>query len=160
MEKIITTDHINNLGKQLKQQRKNIVLVGGCFDLLHDGHISLFEKAKDKGDVLVVLLESDKRIQQLKGSSRPLHTQEQRAHMLSAIRSIDFIVLLPNGIAAKDYDMIVKQLQPAIIATTKGSDAEKYIYHQAEEVGAEVYIIPKVIGLSTSRIIDIITKEL
>ena len=63
-----------------------IVLVGGCFDILHLGHVVFLEKAKKEGDVLVVLLESDEKVRFLKGKGRPVHTQSERAEILSALK--------------------------------------------------------------------------
>jgi D-beta-D-heptose 7-phosphate kinase/D-beta-D-heptose 1-phosphate adenosyltransferase len=136
------------------------VLTGGCFDLLHLGHITLLEEAKKQGDILVVLLESDTRIQELKGSNRPLHSQQQRAHMLIALKSVDYVILLPEKMSNHDYDKVTKELQPAIIATTKGSQSLQYIEKQAKEIGASVFLVELVQNLSTSKIIEIITKEL
>lgn len=160
MKTILTINDISELSNHLHQESKKIVLVGGCFDLLHFGHITLLEKAKKQADVLVVLLESDKRIQFLKGSDRPLHTQMQRAHMLLALKSVDYVVLLPNTMSDNEYAAVVKQLQPAIIATTKGSDSLRYITKQAQENNARVRLVELVKNLSTSRIIDVVTKEL
>lgn len=160
MENVLTLDKILALSKSLHQQGRKIVLVGGCFDLLHLGHITLMEEAKKQADILIVLLESDKRIQQLKGSNRPLHTQSQRAHMLSALKSVDYIVLLPDTMNDIDYEIVVKQLQPAIIATTRGSDSLQYIEKQAKENKADVYLVEQIKNLSTSQILDVIAKEL
>lgn len=160
MEAIILANHIKELVKSLQGEKKKIVLVGGCFDLLHAGHIALLEEAKQQGDVLVVLLESDARIRKLKGSERPLHTQQQRAHMLTALRAVDYVVLLPDIMHDNDYDKLVNEIQPAIIATTKGSDSLVYIQKQAERTGAKIFLVEKIPNLSTSRILDAITKEL
>lgn len=160
MQNIISIDQVKQLGQNLHNDNKKVVLVGGCFDLLHEGHIELLEKARQQGDVLIVLLESDLSIQLLKGRSRPLHTQAQRAHMLSSLRSVDYVILLPEKMTNQDYDTVVKQLQPAIIATTKGSDATEHIERQAKDNGAIVYFAPMLQGLSTSRILEVIAKEL
>ena len=75
--------------------KKITVLAGGCFDVLHPGHIVFLEKAKKAGDYLVVLLESDKKIRKLKGKGRPVHSQKERAEILSALKSVDSVVCLP-----------------------------------------------------------------
>lgn len=160
MKNILSIQEIGQLVQELKQGNKNIVLVGGCFDLFHLGHITLLEEAKKQADVLVVFLESDKRIQQLKGSQRPLHTQQQRAHMLAALRPVDYVILLPNNMTNQDYDTVVKQLQPAIIATTQGSDATVHIQRQAEMIHATVHFVQPIQNLSTTRILDVVAKEL
>lgn len=160
MNNILSIQEVKQLGETLRQEGQKIVLVGGCFDLLHLGHIRLLREAKKQGNVLIVLLESDARIQQLKGSNRPLHTQQERAEILSSIRAVDYIILLPTRMHNADYEKVTKWLQPAIIATTQGSNSLQYIEKQAKEVGAHIYLVPKIENLSTSRIIDVITKEL
>lgn len=160
MKNILYKNELKELGQQLREEHKKIVLTGGCFDLLHIGHITLLEESKQQGDILIVLLESDKRITKLKGSDRPLHTQMQRAHMLSLLKPVDYVVLLPDQMDNKDYETVVKQLQPAIIATTQGSDTQKYIERQAAMVGARVFLADLIPNLSTTRILEIVTKEL
>lgn len=160
MQTIIAVSQLQDLAYKLHEQGKRIVLVGGCFDLLHLGHVTLLEDAKKQADVLIVLLESDKRIKELKGSERPLHTQAQRAHILAALRPVDYVVLLPDHMENQDYDTVVKQLQPAIIATTQGSDATVHIQRQADMVHATVHFVQPIKNLSTTRILDIVAKEL
>lgn len=160
MHTIIAINQTQELAKELQQQNKRVVLVGGCFDLLHYGHVTLLNQAKQQGDILIVLLESDARIQKLKGSDRPLHTQKQRAQMLTSLKSVDFVILLPSTVTNEDYDMLVKQIQPAIIATTKGSESLRYIERQAGLVDAAIYLVDIIPNLSTSRILDIVAKEL
>jgi len=143
----------------LHQQDRKIVLVGGCFDILHFGHIKFLKSAKEKGDFLVVLLESDERIKQLKGSQRPLHNQLHRAEMLEELRSVDFVILLPQKMVNQDYEKIVKILQPAIIATTKGSSSLRFIKKQAKDNKAEVFISEAVPNLSTSKILNVLRSE-
>lgn len=160
MENIITSKQAEKLGKQLKQQDKTLVLVGGCFDLFHLGHITLLEEAKKQGDILVVLLESDERIEKLKGSNRPLHTQKQRAHMLKALCAVNYVILLPSQTTDEMYDNLVKTVQPAIIATTEGSEASQYIEKQAKRVNANVFFVKPIENLSTSRMLEVVAKEL
>src|SRR5438552_12737795 len=95
MKNIVDIKHAIEISKTLKKESKQIVLAGGCFDILHPGHIQFLQQAKTTGDVLFVLLESDKKITQLKGDQRPLHTQEERAAMLIALRFVDYVILLP-----------------------------------------------------------------
>ncbi len=71
------------------------VLVGGCFDLLHFGHIKFLEEAKKSGDYLVVALESDENVRRTKGETRPIHTQEQRKAMLESLTCVDEVIMLP-----------------------------------------------------------------
>ena len=132
---------------------KKTVLVGGCFDILHLGHIIFLEKAKQKGDTLVVLLESDEAVRFLKGAGRPINPQKTRAKILSSLKSVDKVVLLKNKMTDKDYDFLIQKIKPAIIATTKN---DPYIHHkmrQAKLVGAKVAEVTKnIANYSSSKL--------
>lgn len=135
-------------------KKSKIVLVGGCFDVLHPGHVIFLEKAKKAGDKLVVLLESDEKVRQLKGVKRPVHTQKERARVLLALKSVDQVILLPNITSVDEYDAFVKKVKPDIIAATVGDKSE---HHQrsAKLVGAKIKYVTKVIGNhSTTRILN------
>jgi len=136
--KIITITEIENIAKQLHSQRKKIVLAGGCFDILHQGHINFLAAAKTQGDILVVLLESDASVHKRKGDKRPIHSQEDRAKILASLAAVDYIVLLPTLKTDQKYDTVVLQLKPAIIATTRGDPGKSHKERQAERIKATV----------------------
>lgn len=139
---------------------KDIVLVGGCFDILHIGHITFLEKAKKCGDILVILLESDQNIRKLKGINRPVHTQKQRAKILSSLKMVDFVICLPEMKKNSDYDEVIKKIKPDILATTSGDIGLHHKKRTAKLVGAKVKIVSKSIpGFSTSKILDKVSKE-
>ncbi len=132
---------------------KKIVLVGGCFDILHPGHVIFLEKAKQAGDILIVLLESDEKVRKLKGINRPVHIQKERAKILSALRSVDYVVMLPFMKKSLDYDQLIAQIKPDVIAATFG---DINIHHKriAKKVGAKLKFVTKIIGNhSSSRIL-------
>ncbi len=135
------------------------VLVGGCFDLLHIGHIAFLEKAKQHADKLIVMLESDETIQRLKGKDRPFHTQAQRKKMLEALRSVDEVLPLPpmNNDAA--YVDMVKKIKPDIIALTEGDPILEKKMKQTELIGAQVLVIPKTITHSTTTLAKLLKLE-
>lgn len=134
-------------------QNKKTVLIGGCFDVLHPGHIVFLEKAKKTGDILIILLESDKKIKKLKGKMRPVHTQLQRAKVLAAVKFVDYIVLLPFIEKEIEYDEIIKKISPQIIAATKNV-AEDHYKRSARMVGAKLKYVTRLVGKhSSSRII-------
>jgi FAD synthetase len=138
----------------MSKTNKKTVLVGGCFDVLHPGHIIFLKKAKQQGDKLVVLLESDKKIKILKGVNRPVHNQEQRAFVLSALKFVDEVVLLPFLEDFKDYDEIVAKIKPDIIAVTEGDLQVNYKKRSAQLSGAKLKIVTKRIGkFSTSNLL-------
>src|SRR5579872_1192323 len=103
MNKILSTENAIQLANQLHRKNKRIVLVGGCFDLLHIGHITFLEDAKKQGDLLIVLLESDETITALKGNKRPINSQKIRAKILTALSAVDFVILLEPHMKNEDY---------------------------------------------------------
>jgi rfaE bifunctional protein nucleotidyltransferase chain/domain len=115
MGKIIKVEQLGNLVKRSKLQGKKIVLVGGVFDLIHRGHIEFLEKAKREGDILIVLLESDEKARKIKGKTRPINNQKDRAFVLSAFRMIDYVISLPYFKEDRDYETLVKTIRPDII---------------------------------------------
>ena len=135
------------------------VLVGGCFDLLHYGHISFLRAAKAHGDRLVVALESDENVRKMKGETRPIHTQEQRKEMLESLSFVDEVVLLPPMSGDRDYYEFVRRTKPSVIAITEGDSMKAKKTEQADEVGAVVVIIPKIHTPSTSQLAKLLELE-
>ncbi|MDR1952479.1 MAG: adenylyltransferase/cytidyltransferase family protein [Elusimicrobiota bacterium] len=137
---------------KLKKQGKTIVFTNGCFDLLHLGHISLFEKAKNLGDVLIVAINSDGSLKKLKGSKRPLVGQKDRAKILLALRAVDYVIVFSEQTPKE----ILSKLRPDILV--KGGD-----YKISEIVGREfvkkVYRFPFMKGRSTTNLINLILKR-
>lgn len=154
MKKIVKLKRIDNLIKKIKDADQSVVLVGGCFDVLHFGHIKFLEKAKKEGDVLIVALESNKNIKRLKGRRRPIHSQEMRAEMLSALKTVDYIVCLPLMENNNDYLELVKRIKPNIIAVTAGDPQLKNKRKQAKIIGGRVKVtINRIKTPSTKEII-------
>lgn len=149
MAKIISVNQVPSFGEE------KIVLVGGCFDVVHPGHIGFLEKAKKAGDVLVVLLESDQSVRELKGEDRPVHNQKMRAKVLSALEAVDFVLLLPAKTSQEIYDQAVSLIKPNIIAVTGGYANIKYHRRAAKMIGAKLVNVTNMIGnFSTSRILS------
>ncbi len=114
------------------------ILVGGCFDILHQAHREFLNKAKSLGDTLIVLLESDENIRKLKGDKRPLNDIARRAFKLSRIGAIDYIVLLAQSTSSEYYYNLVNSIKPDIIAITKGDPLTDVKKDQAAMVGGDV----------------------
>ncbi|MBA4118463.1 MAG: glycerol-3-phosphate cytidylyltransferase [Candidatus Puniceispirillum sp.] len=136
------------------------VLVGGCFDILHYGHVRFLELAKAQGTHLIIALESDDAI--LRGKKRhPIHTQEERAHILLALTCVDDVISLPLLSTYDDYLGVVKSIGPAVIATTSGDPQLNNKRMQAQTIGARLEIvIPLLEGFSSSRILALLEEEL
>ncbi len=138
-----------------KENRGRVVLVGGCFDILHIGHVSFLSEAKKMGDCLVILIENDEKVKKLKGENRPIFTQEIRAEMLSALNCVDLVVLLPMMENDSDYLNLVTKIKPDVIAVTENDPRIEKKKLQAEIVGGELKVIPFVKTVSTSALAKI-----
>lgn len=134
---------------------KKIVVVGGCFDIVHLGHLIFLEKAKAKGEILIVLLESDENIRKNKGQNRPINNQDNRAVFLTKLKMVDYVIKLPEMKSDKEYLEIIKKIKPKIIAVSEGDKSLEKKRKQAKEIGAKVLKVSKLIPhQSTSLIID------
>ncbi len=143
------------------KDKKTIVLVGGCFDVIHPGHIIFLEKAKKLGNKLIVLLESDKNIKENKGKTRPINSQKNRALVLSKLKMVDEVIKLPYLTSNEDYTKIIKKIKPDFIAVSEGDKNLTQKKQQAKLIGSKVVKVTKLIpSQSTSRVIEIITQSL
>ncbi len=144
---IKTHKEIATLTQELKKQGKQIVFTNGCFDILHVGHVKYLEEAKSYGDILIVGLNSDASVRRLKGSSRPVNPQEERATLLAALEAVDYVVLFEDD---TPYELI-KSIQPHILV--KGGDyAGKEVVGQ--DIADELRLVNFVEGKSTTQIIQ------
>lgn len=143
MRKILDLEEAIVASRILRDQGKIIVLAGGCFDILHKGHLVFLKNAKKKGDVLFVLLESDRNVRRLKGEGRPVNNQKKRAKTLAQIPSIDFITLLPEMRLDEDYFELTRKLKPHIIAMTEEDMRAREKEAQAKSVGGNAVIVTK-----------------
>ena len=158
MIKIVSPKEAVEILKRLKN--KKIVLTGGCFDILHIGHIELLKNAKRKGDYLFVLLENDKNVKKLKGKGRPINSQKERAIILSSFEYVDYVILLPDMASNKDYDKLVYLLNPDIIAVTKDSPQIVHNLRQTEKINAKVLEVTKIIkDKSTTKLAKLIKQN-
>ena len=156
MKKIFTLKKLNKIISQQKKRGKKVVFANGCFDLIHVGHIRYLKGAKNKGDLLVVALNSDSSVNKLKGSGRPILNQEQRAEIIASFDFVDYICLFNE----KDVSKTLLALKPNIQA--KGSDYTEDTVPEKNVVrsyGGNVAIVggPKI--RSTSEIILELSKK-
>lgn len=135
------------------------VLVGGCFDFIHFGHISFLKQAKALGDYLVVALESDENVRRVKGDNRPIHTQEQRKQMLTSLSFSDEVIALSPMKTDEEYFEFVSNVAPSIIAITEGDPIQNKKQRQAQKIGAQLVVIPKIHTPSTSQLAKLLGLE-
>jgi len=145
------------VAKKIKKEGKRLVVVGGSFDILHVGHVIYLEKAKKKGEVLMVLLESDERIKRIKGENRPINKQADRAKLLSSLRMVDIVVCLRDMKDNSDYDELLTKIKPSIIAVEGSDKILKIKKRQAKMVGAKLMVVTKRVGeYSSSKVVEVI----
>lgn len=161
MGKILTIEQAIRESKKLQKQRSRIVLAGGCFDILHVGHIAFLEEAKRNSDILFVLLESDATVGKIKGKDRPINTQEDRARVLAALDAVDYVVLLPRLETNQQYDDLVSKIRPAIIATTKNDPEKQHKERQAKKIGATVTdVVTRIRSFSSTRLSKLLKERM
>ena len=135
-----------------REKFKKITLAGGCFDILHYGHIQFLKKSKAEGNALVILLESDEALSRRK-KRKPIHTQKQRAALLAALSYVDGIVALPHFEDDAEYEKVTLALKPSVIAITEGDPLSEKKEDQAKKVGGIMKVVtPQIENLSTSSI--------
>ncbi len=153
--KLKTLAQLKIIIKQLKAKGKKIVFTNGCFDILHRGHVEYLKKAKAKGNVLIVGLNSDSSVRRLKGAKRPVNNQLDRAVVLSALESVDYVVLFSQDTPIE----LITAIKPDILV--KGGD-----WKPEDIVGSDVVrsykgrvlTIPFVNGYSTTKLIKCIAS--
>lgn len=161
MNKILTINQAIKISEKIRKKGKKIVLTGGCFDILHIGHIAYLTNAKKQGEILMVLLESDETIRNTKGENRPIHTQEQRATILATLSVVDYIVFLPPMKEDKNYDELVFSLKPAIIVGTKADPKRIHKERQAKVIHAQLIdVVERITDTSTSKLAEFLNKNL
>ncbi|MEK7186367.1 MAG: adenylyltransferase/cytidyltransferase family protein [Patescibacteria group bacterium] len=157
---IVKIEKAIDISKKLRKEGRVVVLAGGCFDILHSGHTRFLKESKKQGNKLFVLLENDVNVAKLKGANRPINTQKERAEVLSDLRSVDYVVLLPVMEIDNDYDKLLLAIRPEVITTTENDPDIEHKKRQAKMIKAKlVSVIGRIEDRSTSRINDIISKK-
>ena len=142
---------LSGLIEELKKKGKRLVLTNGCFDLLHAGHIMLFSASKRLGDVLVVAIDDDDSVRRLKGPGRPVISARERVRILSALDSVDYVVVF----SSEELTKLIEIIQPDIL--TKGSNyASEEVFGRelVEQFGGRVDLIPVTEQTSSTIIIN------
>jgi rfaE bifunctional protein nucleotidyltransferase chain/domain len=137
---------------------KTIVFTNGCFDILHAGHVRYLAAAKRLGDILVVGLNGDASVRELKGEGRPLNSQEDRAEVMAALEAVDYVIIFGE----KRVDHLLREVRPRVYA--KGGDYTANSLDPDEvaalkEIGAKIEILPWVPGKSTSKLVATIQRR-
>ena len=153
MNRVCSWDEVRDWRDTLDASGKRVVLTNGCFDLLHTGHLRYLEEARQLGDALVVAVNGDASVRELKGAGRPLNSESDRAELLAGLRCVDRVTVFPETRAIN----VIEAVAPHIYA--KGGDYTPESLDTGEQtalksIGAEVCILQIVAGRSTSRLVS------
>ena len=147
---LIPNERIAEFAAALREGGARVVFTNGCFDILHAGHVRYLAAARALGDVLILGLNSDASVRRLKGETRPVNSEADRAEVVGALASVDYVVIFGEDTAEE----LIAKVQPAVYA--KGGDYTLETLPEArivESYGGEVAFIPLVEGKSTTNII-------
>ena len=156
MKKVLGREELVRQRVQMRRERKQLVFTNGCFDLLHPGHVRYLNQARSLGDALVVALNSDRSVRALKGEGRPILTQRERAEVMAALESVDYVTIFDEETPRE----LIAVLLPDILV--KGGDwsIEEIVgREEVEAAGGKVLSLPYVEGSSTTDILERILKK-
>jgi rfaE bifunctional protein nucleotidyltransferase chain/domain len=151
--RVITADELAGVRDAMERAGRRLVFTNGCFDLLHAGHVRYLQQARSLGDALVIGLNSDRSVRELKGEGRPLNPQDDRAEVLAALGCVDYVLIFDGKRATE----LIRTVRPHVYA--KGGDYTANSLDPDEravlaEVGARIEILPLVPGRSTTAVVE------
>ena len=144
-------DELRSIAVQARRDGKAIVFTNGCFDLLHRGHVHVLREAKALGDILIVALNSDRSVREIKGPKRPVLPESDRVELVAALEMVDYVALFDEP----DPHEMIAALRPNVLV--KGGDwgAEEIVGSDiVKQDGGKVAVIPYLKGFSTTEIIE------
>jgi len=153
---IVSREALLALRAKWKREGKTVVFTNGCYDVLHPGHIRLLERARSLGDVLILALNSDASVRRLKGPSRPLIRQQERAELAAALEAVDVVTFFEEDTPRE----LIAALLPDVLV--KGADWSHFIAgrEEVEAAGGTVLALPLEPGYSTTGIVEqILTRQ-
>jgi D-beta-D-heptose 7-phosphate kinase/D-beta-D-heptose 1-phosphate adenosyltransferase len=151
MGQVVTKQQLVEIRKRLKQEGKRVVFTNGCFDILHRGHVDYLSKARAKGDALIVGMNTDASVQRLKGPTRPIVEEQDRAFVLAALSVVDYVCLFEEDTPLE----LIKAVVPDVLV--KGGDwsIETIVGRDVvEAAGGTVQTIAFVPNRSTTNIVQ------
>ncbi len=151
MGKLVNKSELEPLLDKIKKEGKTLAVTNGCFDILHVGHVRYLNMSSKEADYLMVLLNSDKSVRAIKGETRPINKQEDRAEVLSALNCVDFVMFFDENSPAK----LLEEIKPDVY--TKGADYNLDNLPEAKSIqsyGGKIAFIDLVEGVSTTKILE------
>ena len=150
LAKVVTLEQSIERVADLKRAGKRVVFTNGCFDLLHPGHIRYLAEARRLGDALVVAINSDRSVRALKGPSRPILPESERAELMAALRCVDLVTIFDD---LTPRDLLAQMLPQVLVKGADWGPTNIVGREEVEAAGGVVVPIPVVPGFSTSEII-------
>jgi len=156
-DKILGPESLKHWREDLRQSGKKLVATNGCFDLLHIGHVSYLENARNLGDALLVGITGDSGVRKIKGEGRPINSETDRAAVLAALQAVDGVFVFPETTALQFLTTVAPDIY------VKGGDYTLETINQeerrlVESLGGKVAILPGVAGKSTSALVEKISR--
>jgi D-beta-D-heptose 7-phosphate kinase/D-beta-D-heptose 1-phosphate adenosyltransferase len=151
MAVILSLEELRRAREELRRAGRRVVFTNGCFDLLHPGHVRYLQQARALGDALIVALNSDRAVRELKGASRPILNEDERAEVMAALGCVDYVVVF-DDVSPR---ATVAALLPDVLV--KGGDwsVDQIIgREEVEAAGGQVLNLPFVEGVSTTDVIS------
>ncbi len=151
MGRLINKDELQGVLNKIKKEGKTLAVTNGCFDILHVGHVRYLNMSSKEADYLMVLLNSDKSVRAIKGESRPINKEQDRAEVLSALNCVDFVMFFDENSPAK----LLEEIKPDVY--TKGADYNLDNLPEAKSIqsyGGKIAFIDLVEGVSTTKILE------
>lgn len=153
--KIVSRDELRAERERLRAAGRRLVFTNGCFDILHVGHVRYLQAARALGDALLVAVNSDRSVRELKGAGRPVMNEDERAELLAALGAVDYVTVFDD----LSPRALIAEILPDILV--KGGDYQLDEIHGREEVeraGGRVLALPFIEGASTSSVIERVKK--
>jgi rfaE bifunctional protein nucleotidyltransferase chain/domain len=156
--KILSLEDLAERAKALREAGKKVVATNGCFDLLHVGHVRYLKAARARGDILIVGVNGDDSVRQLKGPRRPLNNEKDRAEVLAALESGDLSAIFPEERATRFIQLVAPDLY------VKGGDYKTETLNSEEravleKLGTKIDLVPFEKGYSTSSLLEKLRKK-
>jgi D-glycero-beta-D-manno-heptose 1-phosphate adenylyltransferase len=156
MAKILSIDQLLRERELLGRQGRRVVFTNGCFDLLHPGHIRYLQEARRLGDALIVALNSDRSVRELKGEKRPILDQNERSEVMAALSCVDYVTIFDESTPRE----IIVALLPDVLVKGGDWDIDRIVGRdEVEAAGGKVLSLPFVEGCSTSDVIERIARR-
>jgi len=151
MSKILSIDQLLLERERLRKEGKHVVLTNGCFDILHPGHVRYLDQAKSLGDSLIIAINSDRSVRELKGPERPIMSENERAEILAALGCVDFLTIFDDPTPLR----IISILLPDILVKGGDWNVDQIVGRaEVEAAGGRVISLPFSEGYSTSDLVE------